>query len=153
MPATSESSRENLKHWNHFHPDVLGDTEVFYRKFFEDLPMMDRKRLLWRMDFLMEEITETASAIERHDPEEIVDGLVDMMVVIMGTFHEARINFGKAWSRVHDANMQKVRGEKDTRAGSFGYDLIKPDGWEPPKHHDNHGVLDVPGFAKNAPLT
>jgi len=39
--------------------------------------------------------------------------------------------------------MNKEIGIKKERPNPFGLpDLIKPDGWEPPIHTDNHGKLN-----------
>jgi len=48
----------------------------------------------------------------------------------------------KAWDAVHNANMAKVPGVKESRPNPFGMpDLIKPEGWEGPSHEGNHGDL------------
>ena len=44
-----------------------------------------RTFLKFRIDFLKEELTETEKAYETLDAEEIVDGLIDLCVVAIGT--------------------------------------------------------------------
>ena len=44
-----------------------------------------RKFLEFRVAFLEEELTETRKALAEGDPEEIVDGLIDLCVVAIGT--------------------------------------------------------------------
>lgn len=66
-----------------------------------------------------------------------LDALVDLVYVVLGTSYLHGFDFKEAWRRVHDANMQKVRAERasDSKRGST-YDVVKPDGWEPPSHTD-----------------
>jgi predicted HAD superfamily Cof-like phosphohydrolase len=125
----------------HRHADLIGDTEEFYRRFFKDLPEFDIHRLHFRMRFLEEEFNETKRAYEKGDAEGFVDGLIDYMVVTLGTLYEAGVDIGKAWDVVHTANMAKVKNENPSRFGSAGFDLIKPPGWVAPSHADNLGRL------------
>jgi len=99
-----------------------------------------RKFLEFRINFLREELTETATAVEGLDPEEIVDGLIDLCVVAIGTLDAFGINAHKAWDQVHKANMSKEPGVKESRPNPLGLpDLIKPEGWVAPSHKGNHG--------------
>jgi predicted HAD superfamily Cof-like phosphohydrolase len=110
----------------------------------------------FRFRFLVEELNEyqratTALRQELTLPPEIdrdpgivvehlaqaLDALVDLVYVSLGTAYLHGFDFEEAWRRVHDANMQKIRVERpeDSKRGS-GFDVIKPDGWEPPDHSD-----------------
>ena len=101
-----------------------------------------QKFLHFRMTFLREELTETQDGINSKDSEEIVDGLIDLCVVAIGTLDAFGIDPYKAWDKVHEANMSKVPGIKPERPNPFGMpDLIKPAGWIAPNHEDNHGHL------------
>ena len=74
--------------------------------------------------------------------EEVVDGLIDMCVFAIGTLNVFGMDSQKAWDAVHNANMAKVPGVKESRPNPFGMpDLIKPEGWEGPSHEGNHGDL------------
>jgi predicted HAD superfamily Cof-like phosphohydrolase len=89
-----------------------------------------------------EELDETLDAIEAKDPEEVVDGLIDMCVFAIGTLDVFGVDANAAWDRVRDANMVKSPGVKEGRPNPFGLpDLIKPEGWEAPSHEGNHGDL------------
>lgn len=121
----------------------ISDTQSFYLKHFRDLPTLTRERLLWRLAFISEEWAETQDAIIHNDAENTVDGLIDMLVVILGTLYEAEVDLNQAWTVVHEANMEKERGSQVSRPGSAGADLVKPEGWIKPSHEDNHGVLDT----------
>jgi|TARA_B110000977_G_C10970655_1_gene452182 hypothetical protein len=101
-----------------------------------------RKFLEFRMNFLDEELTETKNAVKNNDPEEIVDGLIDLCVVAIGTLDAFGIDAYKAWNQVHTANMSKESGVKPSRPNPLGLpDLIKPEGWTGPDHSENHANL------------
>ena len=101
--------------------------------------LMD-KYLRFRLSMCKEELDETLDAIDNRDPEEIVDGLIDLCVFAIGTLDVFNIDAHKAWDSVYKANMSKSPGVKEGRPNPFGLpDLIKPDGWTAPSHEDNHG--------------
>jgi predicted HAD superfamily Cof-like phosphohydrolase len=101
-----------------------------------------RKYMQFRIDFLKEELKETSDAFEAGDAEEIVDGLIDLCVVAIGTLDAFGIDAYKAWDAVHTANMTKEPGVKPSRPNPLGLpDLIKPEGWVAPSHEGNHGVI------------
>ena len=99
--------------------------------------------LVFRLAFLKEELDETFKAFKEKDEEEIVDGLIDLCVVAIGTLDQFGIDANKAWDRVHESNMTKEVGVKESRPNPLGLpDLIKPEGWEAPSHQDNHGLFN-----------
>jgi hypothetical protein len=96
----------------------------------------------FRLDFLREELEETEAAHVSCDNEEIVDGLIDLCVVAIGTLMAFGVDAEKAWDVVLEANMTKQPGTKPERPNPLGLpDLMKPEGWKPPSHEDNHGDL------------
>jgi len=102
-----------------------------------------RKYLEFRINFLREELDETQKAFAESDPEEIVDGLIDLCVVAIGTLDAYGINPYTAWDQVLKANMNKEVGVKPERPNPLGLpDLIKPEDWEAPSHKDNHGKFN-----------
>lgn len=101
------------------------------------------KLLEFRMKMIQEEVDETNDAIKNNDPQEIVDGLIDMCVFAIGTLDAFGIDAHKAWDQVHNANMSKEPGVKPSRPNPLGLpDLIKPEGWEGPTHDGNTGLFD-----------
>jgi predicted HAD superfamily Cof-like phosphohydrolase len=105
-------------------------------------PELMSKYLRFRMDMIAEEIDETNDAIAARDPEEIVDGLIDMIVFAIGTLDLLGIDADAAWDKVYEANMAKSPGVKKGRPNPFGFpDLIKPEGWKAPSHEGNHGII------------
>ena len=98
--------------------------------------------LKFRVDFLQEELDETRNAQQVIDSEEIVDGLVDLCVVAIGTLDAFGVDPYQAWDAVLEANMAKEVGVKEGRPNPLGVpDLMKPEGWTAPSHEGNHGIL------------
>jgi hypothetical protein len=98
--------------------------------------------LEFRVNFLQEELDETRTAQKDIDSEEIVDGLVDLCVVAIGTLDAFGVDPYKAWDAVLKANMAKEVGIKEGRPNPLGLpDLMKPEGWVAPSHEGNHGIL------------
>lgn len=96
----------------------------------------------FRVGLLKEELQEIENALKENDPEEMVDGLVDLVVVAIGTLNVFGVDAERAWNEVHRANMQKEVGVKATRPNPLGLpDLVKPAGWVSPNHAGNHGFF------------
>mgnify|MGYP002641442244 FL=1 len=131
--------------------DMVNDIYMMHNKFgvkewFEknkDDKELMRKYLMFRMLMIGEEYQETLSAINNSDSEEVVDGLIDMIVFAIGTLDVFNVDANEAWNRIYEANMAKEPGVKPGRPNKFGLpDLLKPGGWTPPSHEGNHGELD-----------
>lgn len=100
-----------------------------------------KKFLEFRVKFLEEEMTELRDA---ENAEDVVDALIDLCVVAIGTLDLFDVDAQKAWDVVHEANMSKQVGVKASRPNPLGLpDLIKPEGWKAPTHEHNHGLLDT----------
>ena len=98
--------------------------------------------LKFRAEFLKEELTELDNAIYHADSEEIVDALIDLCVVAIGTLDSFQVDGHKAWNEVLKANMNKQVGVKEGRPNPLGLpDLTKPEDWEAPDHSGNYGIL------------
>ena len=69
-----------------------------------------KKFLEFRIRFLQEELDETRKAVEESDAEEIVDGLIDLCVVAIGTLDAFDVNARMAWNEIYEANMSKEPG-------------------------------------------
>ncbi len=98
-----------------------------------------RSLLEFRVKFLEEELGEVKTA---KTAEDVVDGLIDLCVVSIGTLDLMGVDLYKAWNVVHRANMKKKVGIKESRPNPLGLpDLIKPKGWRSPSHKKNLGRL------------
>jgi len=99
-----------------------------------------RQFLEFRANFLQEELDELKANMG--NPEEIVDALIDLCVVAIGTLDAYGVDAYKAWDEVLWANMSKEVGIKEGRPNPLGLpDLAKPAGWKAPSHVGNHGAL------------
>jgi len=106
-------------------------------------PDLLEEYLKFRARFIREELDELDAAIEEKNSEEIVDALIDICVVAIGTLNAYDVNPYKAWDEVHQANMNKEVGIKASRPNPYGLpDLIKPKGWQGPDHTGNYGLID-----------
>lgn len=144
-------------------PDFLRDIAEFHERF--GLFYHGKPRILpadladFRVKFMREELEEWADAQREasdspDDPsmfdtpiedtlELQLDSVVDLMYVALGTIYMQglTLQFEEAWRRVHEANMRKVRklratdGHQDSGRAAQ-YDVVKPAGWEPPRHID-----------------
>jgi predicted HAD superfamily Cof-like phosphohydrolase len=129
------------------HDWVSDIEEMHYRyKFHEAVAKLspeDKKKFLnFRLSFLKEELSEMEKAMEEDNKEEIVDALIDLCVVAIGTLDLFEVNPYKAWDEVFNANMKKNVGVKASRPNPLGLpDLIKPAGWEAPSHKNNIGTI------------
>jgi predicted HAD superfamily Cof-like phosphohydrolase len=111
-----------------------------HTKFAEFDAEKKRKFLEFRANFLQEELNELKDNMD--NPEEIVDALIDLCVVAIGTLDAFSIDSHKAWDEVLKANMNKKVGVKLGRPNPLGLpDLMKPEGWTAPDHTGNHGNL------------
>ena len=115
----------------------------WFEKHKDDKVLMN-KYLMFRLLMCQEELHETMQAVNSGNSEEIVDGLIDLCVFAIGTLDVFNVDASKAWDEIYAANMNKKVGVKPGRPNPFGLpDLLKPGGWTPPSHEDNHGELDV----------
>lgn len=87
---------------------------------------------------LSEETAETVQAISHDNIEEIADGLVDIVYIVMGIANRYGIDFDAVWSEVHSANLSKFPEGVAVR-DSAGK-VIKPPNWCPP---DIAGALGI----------
>jgi hypothetical protein len=95
--------------------------------------------LEFRIKFLQEELDEMKKA---DNADDVVDALIDLCVVAIGTLNAFDVDSEKAWAAVYDANIVKKVGIKESRPNPLGLpDLIKPEGWTAPSHADNVGLL------------
>lgn len=99
--------------------------------------------LKFRTKFIQEELNELYIAVDGADAEEIVDALIDICVVAIGTLDAFNVDCDKAWDTVFQANIAKEVGVKSSRPNPLGLpDLIKPEGWVAPSHELNYGLFE-----------
>ena len=132
------------KNWFH-------DMVVMHQKYGVDKWMENEKKSEWsrlekfmqfRLAMMQEELDETKNAVAEKNPEEVVDGIIDLCVFAIGTLEVFGVDANKAWDQVYKANMSKEVGIKEGRPNPLGLpDLVKPEGWQGPTHEGNHGNI------------
>ena len=102
----------------------------------------------FRAACIQEEVDEFTVALKDNDPEEMVDALIDVCVFAIGTLDIMGVDANAAWEQVLSANMNKEVGTKPGRPNPLGLpDLLKPSGWTPPEHTNNHGKFTEVNYA------
>lgn len=120
----------------------LDDIKDMYTKYgipFPEKPrMMSKEDAMKRVEFIQEELNELKLAIGDNDAHEVLDALVDIAVVTMGTavLYGMSSIYDEAWDRVYKSNMKKevITAEESKRG--MKYDLRKPAGWKAPDFKD-----------------
>lgn len=95
----------------------------------------------YRMSLFEEETQETIGAWRTKNPEELIDGHIDTIVIAMGNLAIFGVNFDEAFEEVMRANMSKERGKRRP-TDPDNSSIVKPERWVAPDHSDNHGELD-----------
>lgn len=153
---------------------LIDDVMVIHKKMGAPLPKgTDYTHAIHRMNFLLEELTELTEACgliigvknvngkdipqvfeitgsSTFNEEEIIDGLVDLIYVAIGTgiyfgYHNSigdKTLLEIAWDRVQRANDKKlpVESQKESKRG-VRFDLKKPEGWQKPTFSDLIQIL------------
>lgn len=117
---------------------------------------VSKELLAFRLNFLAEELRETANAMgfncrteleyvgHEVDIVGVADGLIDLEYVNLGTAHVLGLPWGELFDEVHSANMKKERAvREDQSLRNSTFDVVKPEGWTKP---DVAGVLRYYGW-------
>lgn len=113
----------------------IDDVKEFHKKF--EIPMAERPSVMhptmarFRVNFMQEELDEFVEAYDKGDVAVMVDSLIDLVYVALGTALIMGVSEGqwqRCWDIVQLANMAKVRGV----SGRSSYDVVKPEGWTDP---------------------
>lgn len=90
------------------------------------IPAVDDPKL--RATLIMEESTELCEALLRSDLVEVVDGMCDLIYVVLGTAVAFGIDLEPYFDEVHRTNMLKATGSirEDGKR-------LKPPDWQPPR--------------------
>lgn len=102
-------------------PQVLSESEFNYRD-----------------SFLHEEHREFIEGYAEEDLGKMADALVDLVWVALGTAHYLGIPFDALWREVKLANMEKrpwQDGDPIKPRNALGLEVVKPEGWTPPRIH------------------
>ena len=122
---------------------MVDDIHEFSKRF--RLPQPDKPELLdnydmeYRVSFIQEELRELQYSHDDEDMEGVLDALVDLVYVALGTAWLMNLPFEEAWNRVHEANLEKERAtsHEDPRSKRHHrWDIVKPKGWKPARFKD-----------------
>ena len=99
--------------------NLILDIDRFHKKFgFEKNNKVgipeDAELVNFRTSFLMEELSEYTNAIVKKDTAEVLDALVDIVYIALGTAWLFNLPFEKAWKEIQAANMKKIRAKDKT---------------------------------------
>ena len=134
-----------MRNYNNWVRDIEAMQDKYgIKDWMEDPANKDKLKdfMAFRLEFLKEEFEETVQAFNDKDPEELIDGHIDLCVIAIGTLLAFGVDAQEAWDRVHKANMAKEVGIKPGRPNPLGLpDLVKPEGWESPSHQGLHANL------------
>jgi len=117
---------------------IISDIDDFHQKFGFTKRVIGEKPdlalLQFRLKFLCEELFEMQTDARKNDLAGVLDALVDLVYVAVGSAWLLNLDFEGAWKLVHAANMAKVRATSDTvsKRGTT-LDVVKPAGWTAPQ--------------------
>lgn len=106
-----------------------------------DSPSVSADEFKLRVSLIVEEMQELVAAIEDGDLVGMADGIVDSLVVVIGTASCLGIEIGPLWDIIQENNMSKITGP--IRADGK---RLKPEGWKPP---DVEGELKRQGWTSD----
>ena len=140
------------------------DVVQFHHKFKRDYSgpprVLPEDMMDFRIKFMQEELDEYKRAWgdvrmdgdSLKQRENMLDALVDLVYVALGTAYLHGFNFAEAWRRVQRANMAKTisTNNADSKRGNASLDVIKPPGWTAPSHLDLVGETE--GIMNRSPV-
>ena len=94
--------------------------------------VLDEDTILLREKLISEEVNELLMALGLGDLPRIADGVVDSLVVIIGTAVCCGIDLSPIWDVVQKSNMLKATGDKRSDGKQ-----LKPEDWQ----HPNIGAI------------
>lgn len=124
------------------------DVRNFHIKFMvpqSEVPaLLDPTTQEFREKFLAEELKELTDCYVMGDLEGVVDALVDLVYVAMGTAAMMGVPWQRVWDNVHMANMMKRLAKPDGSDSKRGspLDVVKPEGWKAPDHKEALGLQE-----------
>lgn len=133
------------------HPDMIGDVDMFHRKFVPHpppgRPTFVQSAVDFRMRFLDEEFnTELKEAVEQRDLPAIADAIGDIIYVAIGFARELGIPLQAVWHEIQRSNMEKVRPTAEDDSWKY---CVKPAGWLAPRVKE---ILEQHGYVEGEVL-
>ena len=85
------------------------------------------------LDLIREEHIELTEAVTNEDTVEVLDALIDILVVTIGTINSLGVDGEAAWNEVMRTNMAKIDPETGKVRKREDGKVLKPEGWQPPQ--------------------
>ncbi len=85
------------------------------------------------LSLIKEEYKELRDAVKAKDEVEILDALIDIMVVTVGTAHAMGYDAEGAWNEVMKTNFAKIDPETGFVKRREDGKIMKPEGWKAPE--------------------
>jgi predicted HAD superfamily Cof-like phosphohydrolase len=86
------------------------------------------------LSLIKEEYKELRDAVKAKDEVEILDALIDILVVTIGTAHAMGYDAEGAWNEVMKTNFAKIDPETGAvRRRAEDGKILKPEGWKEPE--------------------
>ena len=112
--------------------DVLAFHKLFGVPIAPHPTIPPEERLEFRRKFIQEEVDELAGAMDEENFAEILDGIVDLIYVLLGMAIEYGLPVNEGWDEVHTSNMRKVGPDGKPIMSVDGQKILKPSGWVRP---------------------
>lgn len=93
---------------------------------------LDPDTMLYRIEFIQEELDELKTAYGDRDLAKAADALVDIVWVTLGLADKMGLPWDALWWEVYQANMRKVLATKPHPTRGALETIAKPDGWREP---------------------
>ena len=124
--------------------DIFKKIQEFNKKIIKLEPVenLNNERFEWFKNVIKEEMMEFTAARQSYDNPfgskmvarvDMLDALIDMLYFVIGRIQELGFDdkdFDKMFSFVHNANMQKEKGNKERGSDT---DAVKPKDWQGPE--------------------
>ena len=126
---------------NTWSTNIFDATMAFQQKYGlwrkDQFGILPEEEMKVKIGHLYEELAEIDKAHKEGNIYEISDGLTDLIYVASGLLNLMNMPAQALWNDVQARNMQKIRATKDNvgKRGST-FDVIKPEGWLPPRTKD-----------------
>jgi predicted HAD superfamily Cof-like phosphohydrolase len=108
-----------------------------FNKIQKNITKDDPKLIKYRLSLICEEVEELEEAVKKHDYNEMVDALSDILYVVYGMGTSIGVNLDNAFDIVHESNMSKLCNTEE--------EAIKTVQW----YKDNEKRYDSPNYRKS----
>lgn len=109
------------------------DQEKFMRACDQTVEEYNHGQVALYANLIKEEFEEFNDAYKQYDHVEMLDALIDILVVTVGTIHSMGADGEGAWKEVMSTNFAKIDKETGKVRKREDGKVLKPVGWTPPE--------------------